>query len=153
MRRGGTRAARRSSCSTASPPWCRRRAFTATATSACWRPALAAATTSPPAPNPQPAAEPAHRRAARYAWARLLTRIDAVFPLRCPHCAGEMRIIAFITDAPNVRAILAHLGEPTAPPRIAPARGPPLGDLPDAGPGSFDPQPAPEYAFDQRIAW
>jgi hypothetical protein len=33
-----------------------------------------------------------------------------------------MRIIAFITDGPTVRDILDHLGEPTAPPRIAPAR-------------------------------
>jgi len=52
-----------------------------------------------------------------------------------------------------VRDILVHLGEPTVPPRIAPARGRPLWDLPDAGPGSFDPQPAPEYEFDQRITW
>jgi len=37
------------------------------------------ATTAPPAPNAQPAAEPAHRRAARYAWALLLARIYAVF--------------------------------------------------------------------------
>jgi hypothetical protein len=35
-----------------------------------------------------------------------------------------MRIIAFITEAPAVRQILAHLGEPTSPPRLAPARGP-----------------------------
>jgi hypothetical protein len=34
-----------------------------------------------------------------------------------------MRTIAFLTDAQTVRAILAHLGEPTAPLRIAPARG------------------------------
>jgi hypothetical protein len=34
-------------------------------------------------------------------------------------------------------------------------RGAPLWDLPDAGTGGLDPntQPAPEYAFDQRIAW
>jgi hypothetical protein len=116
--------------------------------------ALAAAPTPPPAPE-LPAAEPAHRRAARYAWAQLLARIDAVFPLRCPHCGGDMRLIAFITDAPNVRAILAHLGEPTSTPRIAPARGPPLSDTPDARAGGFDPyaQPAPEYEFDQRITW
>ena len=114
-----------------------------------------AATTAPPAPNPQPAAEPAHRRAARYAWALLLARIYEVFPLRCPHCGGEMRIIAFLTDAPNVRTILAHLGEPTALPRIAPARGPPRSDMPDARAAGFDPhaQPAPAYEFDPRIAW
>ena len=39
------------------------------------------------------------RRAARYAWALLLARIHEVFPLVCPRCGGEMRIIAFITDA------------------------------------------------------
>ena len=78
-----------------------------------------------------------------------------VFPLVCRRCGAEMRIIAFITDPSTIRDILLHLGEPTAPPRIAPARGPPLWDLPDAEPGSFDPhaQPAPAYAFDQRIAW
>ena len=113
------------------------------------------ATTSPPAPNPQPAAEPAHRRAARHTSALLLARIYEVFPLVCPNCGGAMRIIAFIVDRTIVRDILAHLGEPTAPPRIAPARGPPLWDLPDAGTADFDPhaQPAPEYAFDQRIVW
>ena len=66
-----------------------------------------------------------------------------------------MRIIAFITNAPTVRAILAHLGGPTAPPRIARARGPPLWDMPDAGAGTLDPQapPAPAHEFEQRIAW
>ena len=44
-----------------------------------------AATTSPPAPNPEPAAAPAHRRAARYTWALLLARIYEVFPLVCPN--------------------------------------------------------------------
>ncbi len=36
-----------------------------------------------------------------------------------------MRIIAFITEAAVVRDILIHLGEPIAPPTIAPARGHP----------------------------
>jgi hypothetical protein len=66
-----------------------------------------------------------------------------------------MRIIALITEAPAVRQILAHLGEPTSPPRLAPARGPPLWEMPDAGKDRFDhhAQPAPDYEFDQRIAW
>jgi DNA-directed RNA polymerase subunit RPC12/RpoP len=95
------------------------------------------------------------RRAARYAWALLLARIYEVFPLVCPRCGGEMRIIAFITDACVVREILSHLGEPTSPPPIAPARGPPLWEITDAEQGEFDPpaQPAPDYPFDQRIAW
>ena len=67
-----------------------------------------------------------------------------------------MRIIAFITDGPTVRDILVHLGEPTAPPRIAPARGPPLWeDTGDAHDRCADPllQSAPAFGFDQRIAW
>ena len=110
-----------------------------------------AATTSPPAPNPEPAAEPAHRRAARYTWALLLARIYEVFPLVCPNCGGAMRIIAFITDGPTVRDILVHLGAPIAPPTVAPARGPPLWELPPAGQREIDPQPAPSYEFDRRV--
>ena len=35
--------------------------------------------------------------AARSRWARLLARIYEVFPLRCPDCGSEMRILAFLT--------------------------------------------------------
>jgi hypothetical protein len=38
-----------------------------------------------------------------------------------------MKIIAFITDGPTVRDLLGHLGEPIAPPRIAPASLPARG--------------------------
>jgi hypothetical protein len=58
-----------------------------------------------------------------------------------------------ITEPTTVRAILDHLGEPIRPSIIAPARGPPLGDVPDAAGDGFDAQapPAPAYPFDQRI--
>ncbi len=37
-----------------------------------------------------------------------------------------MRLIAFLTEPGSIRAILAHLGEPTTPPPLAPrARAPP----------------------------
>ena len=68
----------------------------------------------------------------------------------------SLLMIAFITDAPTVRDILGHLGEPAAPPRIAPARGPPLWEAFDA---EHDPaadpllQCAPAFEFDQRISW
>lgn len=112
---------------------------------------------TPPAHPPEPSAtEPAHRRAARYAWAMLLARIYEVLPLVCPNCGGAMRIIAFITDGPTLRDILDHLGEPTAPPRIAPARGPPLWEATGAAHDpSADPllQSAPAFEFDQRLSW
>jgi hypothetical protein len=83
----------------------------------------AAPAPTPPGTTPEVAEEPDLRRAARYAWALLLARIYEVFPLLCPKCGGEMRIIAFITEAVAVRDILAHLGEATAPPRLMLAMG------------------------------
>ena len=99
--------------------------------------------------------EPAHRQAARYVWALLLARIYEVLPLLCPKCGGAMRIIAVITEGTVIREILGHLAEPISPPRLMPARGPPLWEMPDSGSDAIDPQaqPAPDYAFDQRIAW
>ena len=66
-----------------------------------------------------------------------------------------MRIVAFITEAAPVRRILTHIGEPTEPPPIAPARGPPAWDdeqvqLPD---WEAIVQPEPEYELDQRVQW
>ena len=37
-----------------------------------------------------------------------------------------MRLICFITEPATVRQILAHVGEPTTAPTIAPARSPPV---------------------------
>ena len=65
------------------------------------------------------------RRASLH-WARLLARIYEIQPLACPRCQGPMRLIAFLTEPPAIRTILAHLGEPTTPPVLAPrARAPP----------------------------
>jgi hypothetical protein len=86
----------------------------------------------------------------------LLARTYEVFPLLCPRCGDEMRIITFVTDASTIRDLLAHCDEPTAPPRIAPARGPPLWEAADAAHDpAADPllQRAPAFAFDQRLTW
>jgi hypothetical protein len=48
------------------------------------------------------------------------------FPLLCPMCGGQMRLIAFITEGAQIRKILDHIGVDSEPPRIAPARGPPI---------------------------
>lgn len=101
-----------------------------------------------------------HRAASHYLWAMLLARIYETLPLVCPICGAQMRIIAFITDADTVRKILDHIGESTQPPRIAPARGPPLWEaamaLEQAGNDpewDMSAQLVPEFEFDQRIAW
>lgn len=54
---------------------------------------------NPPSASAKAAEEPIHSWAARYAWALLLVRIDEIFPLLCPNCGAELRIIAFICEA------------------------------------------------------
>ena len=105
-------------------------------------------------PQDETTDEPPQRKAARYVWAMLLARIYEVLPPVCPQCGGEMKIIAFITEAVVIREILGHLGEPTSPP-LKPARGPPLWEMQGSESDESDPQaqPAPDYEFDQRVAW
>jgi len=82
-------------------------------------------------------------------------RIYEVFPLVCPNCKGEMRLIAFLTERSSIERILTHLGEPTVPPPIAPARAPPgfPTDV-DPDPGwEIGAEPIPEIDFDQRHGW
>jgi len=120
------------------------------------------AVASTPAGAAQPPVEPANRSPAHYLWAVLIARIYEVFPLLCPLCGGQMRLIAFITSGAEVRKILEHIGVDSEPPRISPARGPPLWDDCDAQAGEeaqIEPdwdlaaQPAPDYEVDQRVNW
>jgi hypothetical protein len=112
-------------------------------------------------PTPEPAA-PAKRSTAHYLWAVLIARIYEVFPLLCPKCGGQMRLIAFITEGTQIRKILDHIGVDSEPPHISPARGPPLWDDCDAHVGegvAAEPdwdlaaQVAPDFEVDQRINW
>ena len=92
----------------------------------------------------------------------LIARIYEAFPLLCPMCGGQMRLIAFITHSVDIRQILEHIGVESEPPPIAPARGPPLWGEWDApvddgvqGEPDWDlaAQPAPDYEVDQRVNW
>ena len=112
--------------------------------------------------TPEPV--PPKRSAAHYLWAVLIARIYEVFPLLCPLCGGQMRIIAFITHSADIRQMLDHIGVQSEPPRISPARGPPQWDDGDADAqvdegDQVEPdwdlagQPAPDYEVDQRVNW
>jgi len=70
-------------------------------------------------------AKPNSHDTSRIAWAKRMARVGEEFPLECPACGGDIRLIAFITESGPIRKILAHLGEPLEPPPISPARGPP----------------------------
>ena len=134
---------------------------------------LSATTRGPASPRPRrrqrQTPDTAPSRPSR--WAALLARIYEVFPLICPTCQTPLAFIAILTDPDPITQILAHIGEPTSPPLIHPARGPPQTELAmrpgggqaveaaresfpddlDQSPG-FDPteaEPIPEEDFDQ----
>jgi hypothetical protein len=60
----------------------------------------------------------------RIAWAKLMARVGEEFPLQCPGCGGDIRLIAFITEPGPIRKSLTHPGEPLEPAPVSPARGP-----------------------------
>ena len=62
------------------------------------------------------------RFSAGYTWAMLMARIYEVLPLVCARCGSAMTIIAFITDQDSITRILEHIGEPSSPPAVSPAR-------------------------------
>jgi len=129
-----------------------------------------------PEPAATPAGQPAPHEVAEGSgsssssrpskWAALLARIYEAFPLVCPSCRGSLSFIAVLTDPESIGRILTHIGEPTSPPLLHPARGPPQTALDldgadacqDTGqdhsdPSSdFDPaepEAVPEFEFDQ----
>jgi hypothetical protein len=55
-------------------------------------------------------AEPASEKPRYWTWAALMRRAFDIDVLRCPHCAGRMRLIATIEDPAVIARILAHLG-------------------------------------------
>ena len=73
-----------------------------------------------------------------------------------------MRLIAFITEGVQISRVLEHIGVDSEPPRITPARGPPLWEDCDAQIGDgvrVEPdwdlaaQPATDLEVDQRVNW
>jgi hypothetical protein len=69
--------------------------------------------------------KPRSHDTSRIAWAKLMARVGEEFPLECPGCGGDIRLIAFITDPGPIRKILTHLGQPLELPPVSPAHGPP----------------------------
>jgi hypothetical protein len=58
----------------------------------------------------------------RISWARLLKRVFDIDIEHCPHCGGDMKIIAAILESSVITKILDHLGLPVRAPPRAPAQ-------------------------------
>ena len=100
------------------------------APAAKWRSAVV----PPPTPEQAEAAEHEHEhgspnagapRRSRYRpWRELLMRTFDI-DLRCKGCGRPMQLEAFISSERSLERLCRKLGDPTAPPERAPARGPP----------------------------
>ncbi len=58
----------------------------------------------------------------RMRWAQLLKRVFDIDIEHCPHCGGQLKLIAAIEEPATIARILTHLGLAAQPPPRAPAR-------------------------------
>ena len=64
--------------------------------------------------------KPRSHHTSRIAWAKLMARMGEEFPLECPACGGDIRLIAFITEPGPIRKTRAHPQDPHALGRTTP---------------------------------
>ena len=57
----------------------------------------------------------------RMRWAQLLKRVFDIDIAQCPHCGGQLKLIAAIEEPAAIARILTHLGLAAQPPPRAPA--------------------------------
>ncbi|MCP3166846.1 hypothetical protein [Myxococcus qinghaiensis] len=69
--------------------------------------------------------EPKKECTPRLDWAGLLRRTFALDVWACVRCGGRPPVLAYLTAPCGVSAILAHLGQPSEPAKLAPAQHPP----------------------------
>jgi hypothetical protein len=67
--------------------------------------------------------KPPKKRRGGASWARLISKVFHVDPLKCRDCGGPLQVVAYITDQLAINKILEHLGlsppeEPRPPPEI-----------------------------------
>jgi hypothetical protein len=74
---------------------------------------------------PDPLLPDAGTKRKRLTWAQLLQRVFDIDISHCPQCGGTMKAISAITEKTVIDKILTHMGLPTEPPRVTPARAPP----------------------------
>ncbi len=76
------------------------------------------------APQAAASKEPMKQKTPRVNWAELLSRTFAIDVFACVRCGGRRPVLAYVNEEGGMRAIVEHLGLPTAGARLAPAREP-----------------------------
>ena len=83
---------------------------------------MAPLTETTPAHTGDCAHMPAGSAKGRLRWAQLLKRVFDIDIEQCPHCGGQLKLIAAIEEPAAIQRILTHLGLAAPPPPRAPAR-------------------------------
>ncbi len=65
------------------------------------------------------------RRIPSAKWRELIKKVWEAYPLLCPKCRKEMRIVSLINERAVIERILRHLGLWEQGVRVLPARAPP----------------------------
>ena len=87
-------------------------------------PTVSGVSAPPSSPGAQRAQDkPAKKRRGGASWARLISKVFHVDPLKCRDCGGPLRIVAYVTDQLAIDKILDHLGlsppeQPRPPPEV-----------------------------------
>lgn len=82
-------------------------------------------TTSCATCSPKPKDAPPTHRSGYRPWRELLMRAFKIDVERCDKCGGTMKLRSLVMTSAGIERYLAWLGEPSDPPLLAPARGPP----------------------------
>jgi hypothetical protein len=86
-------------------------------------------------------------RAAARSWAACLKRVFEAYPVNCPKCGTEMKLVAIIVQDAQLDRILAHEGLDRQFPKTKPARPPPQQRSDQDEAGQLDPR---EQSWDGR---
>ena len=65
---------------------------------------------------------PPSRHPSDHCWAWLLRRVFAIDIITCPRCEAPMKVVTVATEPDSIRAVMAHLPPPRAPPLPPPRR-------------------------------
>jgi hypothetical protein len=120
---GWLRRCRRRGCTPCVSPVCSRRR---TSGVRWWDPRVSPAEIADDEPAHEQPEPPATHRCHYWPWARLLKRSLGVDGEKCDACGARMKLRAIVFAARSIERLLAHLCEPTEPPPLSPARGPPF---------------------------
>jgi hypothetical protein len=80
-------------------------------------------------------------------WAKLIARIYEANPLVCTGCGKEIKIVAFVTHAAEIRRILSNINWPLKPPEFEPPYDLFSCDICQLVPGTKDGFPETEEQF------